>query len=122
MVTKSLNLILFAFLVISCKAQNSAVWNDYVKAKQTGSEPILPDFSDEPQNNFNFISKDTWFWKIVPPIIVGFHGSGTTFNKEEVHLLESTGAPVEPESLFEAQLKLCLGYLPKWISTLKKQL
>ncbi|GGZ86470.1 DUF4955 domain-containing protein [Algibacter mikhailovii] len=71
--------------------------------------------TDEPETNFDFIAKDSDYWRIVPPIIVGFHGSGTTFNKNEVQIIESLGKPVKPESLFEEQLKLRLGKLPEWI-------
>ncbi len=71
--------------------------------------------TDEAEPNFRFVARDTWYWKIVPPIIVGFHGSGTTFKEDEVQILESLGTPVKPESLFEAQLKLRLGKLPNWI-------
>ncbi len=72
--------------------------------------------TDDPETNFRFVATDTWYWRIVPPIIVGFHGSGTTFKEDEVQILESLGTPVKPESLFEEQLKLRLGKLPKWIN------
>ncbi len=75
---------------------------------------------DEPEQDFRFIATDTWWWRIVPPIIVGFHGAGTTFNKDEVQILESLGTPVEPESLFEEQLKLRLRELPDWIQKIKE--
>lgn len=75
--------------------------------------------TDDPEDNFRFVATDSWFWRIVPPIIVGFHGSGTTFKEDEVQILESLGTPVQPESLFEAQLKLRLGKLPKWIEDIK---
>lgn len=76
--------------------------------------------TDDADENFNFVASETWSWKIVPPIIVGFHGSGTTFKKDEIQVLESLGTPVAPESLFEAQLDLRLGGLPEWISEVKK--
>lgn len=66
-------------------------------------------------NDFRFVATDSWYWRIVPPIIVGFHGEPTTFNKNEVQIAESIGNPVQPESLFEEQLKLRLGKLPNWI-------
>jgi hypothetical protein len=78
--------------------------------------------TDEAEENFRFIATDTWYWRIVPPIIVGFHGSGTTFKEDEVQVLESLGKPVKPESLFEEQLKLRLGKLPNWIENLKQKL
>ncbi|MFB9057819.1 DUF4955 domain-containing protein [Mariniflexile ostreae] len=70
---------------------------------------------DEPEKNFRFVATDSWYWRIVPPIIVGFHGAGTTFKEDEVQIIESLGKPVKPESLFEEQLKLRLGRLPQWI-------
>jgi len=76
--------------------------------------------TDEPENNFRFWSPNTWWWKIVPPIVVGFHGAGTTFKEDEVQVLESLGKPVSPVSLFEAQLKLRLGSLPNWIEAFNK--
>lgn len=72
-----------------------------------------------PIDDFRFVATDSWYWRIVPPIVVGFHGNATTFNPDEVQILESLGTPVQPESLFEEQLKLRLGKLPKWISELK---
>ncbi|TXE06293.1 DUF4955 domain-containing protein [Seonamhaeicola algicola] len=71
--------------------------------------------TDSAETDFRFVATDTWYWRIVPPIIVGFHGTGTTFKKDEVQILESLGTPVKPESLFEEQLKLRLGKLPKWL-------
>lgn len=75
--------------------------------------------TDEAETNFKFWSTKTWYWKMVPPIIVGFHGSGTTFKEDEVQVIESLGTPVLPESLFEEQLKLRLGQLPNWIKDVK---
>ena len=43
------------------------------------------------------------------PAVVGFHGDPATFNEDHLALLESNGAKVEPESLYEAQLALRLG-------------
>jgi len=75
--------------------------------------------TDTAEQNFEFWSTTTWFWKIVPPIIVGFHGSGTTFKEDEVQIIESLGTPVKPASLFEEQLKLRLGSLPLWLEKYK---
>ncbi len=69
----------------------------------------------EPETDFEFWSSKTWYWKIIPPIIVGFHGAGSTFQEDQLKVIESLGTPVEPESLYEAQLKLRLGELPNWI-------
>lgn len=76
---------------------------------------------DEAEEDFKFVATDSWYWRIVPPIIVGFHGSGTTFNKDQVEYLEDIGKSANPESLFEAQLELRLGELPNWIKNIKKQ-
>ncbi|NIJ46469.1 hypothetical protein FHR24_002957 [Wenyingzhuangia heitensis] len=75
--------------------------------------------TDEAEKDFRFVATDTWFWRIVPPIIVGFHGAGTTFKTDEVQIAESIGTPVQPESLFEEQLKLRLGKLPNWMHAYK---
>ncbi|TRX71889.1 DUF4955 domain-containing protein [Carboxylicivirga sp. M1479] len=74
----------------------------------------------EPETDFEFWSSKTWFWKIIPPIVVGFHGAGTTFKEDQIKVLESLGTPVNPESLYEAQLELRLGKLPQWLIDIKK--
>jgi hypothetical protein len=56
-----------------------------------------------------------WGFSAVNPIVVGLHGSETSFEKSNVGYLESLGAPVFPESLYEAQLKHRLGNLPEWV-------
>lgn len=76
--------------------------------------------TDAPESNFDFVAKDSDYWRMVPPIIVGFHGSGTTFNTSEVQIIESLGTPVKPESLFEEQLKLRLGELPEWLDEINE--
>ncbi len=77
--------------------------------------------TDGPEENFEFWSSKTWFWKIVPPIVVGFHGAGTTFKEDQIQELESLGTPVKPESLYESQLEFRLGKLPSWVLELKKK-
>ncbi|MEO8376886.1 MAG: DUF4955 domain-containing protein, partial [Candidatus Sumerlaeota bacterium] len=67
------------------------------------------------------------FWRSNPtqrdrflnPIIVGFHGSSSTFNAAHLEVYESQGSAVTPESLFEAQLTRRLGALPAWIPQAK---
>lgn len=59
------------------------------------------------------------YWKILPPIIVGFHGESVKFVQEQVKLDESNGIPVEPQSLYEAQLAHRLGSVPAWLNALK---
>ncbi len=80
--------------------------------------------------NFNHRSNPTHydFWDInqrygfiVQPIIVGFHGDPATFNEDNVQILESNGSPVEPASLFEAQLELRMGTLPTWLNGLRTE-
>lgn len=51
--------------------------------------------------------------------VVGFHGMETQFNEANLGVAESIGAPVEPKSLFEAQLSLRMKGLP---SHLKNEL
>lgn len=67
-----------------------------------------------------WLTSDAW-WKVMPPIIVGFHGAAVDFDQspEQLRYLESNGTKVEPESLYEAQLRERLGYVPAWLNTLK---
>ncbi len=74
---------------------------------------------DEPEDDFEFWSSKTWFWKILPPYLIGFHGAGTTFKKDQVKVIESLGQPVLPVSLYEAQLALRLGKVPDWVKQAK---
>lgn len=82
-----------------------------------------------------WLSEDKW-WKIMPPIIVGFHGvepvdfgsysetaGGWVDENGELQTLylenNDNNTPVEPLSLYEAQLYLRLGYVPGWLNSLK---
>lgn len=67
-----------------------------------------------------WLESDRW-WKTLPPIVVGFHGTPITFNQEPSQLKyeESNGVAVEPASLYEAQLRERLGYVPAWLNSLK---
>lgn len=58
-------------------------------------------------------------WKFLPPVIVGFHGDPLNFVQDQVKLDESHGTPVEPQSLYEAQLERRLGFVPDWLKALK---
>lgn len=58
-------------------------------------------------------------WKIHMPLFIGFHGEKTNFNLEQVKLDESNGVPVEPRSLYEAQLEKRRGQVPAWLKALK---
>lgn len=59
--------------------------------------------------------------RFVRPIVVGFHGDPVTFNAEHLEVLESQGSPVEPASLFEAQLTLRLGAFPAFYGNLESE-
>ena len=78
--------------------------------------------TDSHASNFAWWSdSDTW-WKIFPPIVVGTHGMNVKFpgkGQQQVTYEESTGMKVSPESLYEAQLRERLGYVPGWLNALK---
>lgn len=61
------------------------------------------------------------WWKNMPPVIVGWKGLPVRFDTSEgqVKYVESLGMPASPNSLYEAQLKHRLGYVPAWLSALK---
>lgn len=67
-----------------------------------------------------WLSNDRW-WKTMPPTIVGFHGAAVNFDTDpaQTRYLESNGTAVEPQSLYEAQLRTRLGYVPAWLNSLK---
>jgi len=79
-------------------------------------EPQVINDADSDQNKF--YGK---FVKIVKPNIIGMYGDEISFVKKHLGLYESQGKPVTPESLYEAQLELRLGKLPKWIIEAKKK-
>ena len=78
--------------------------------------------TDSHASNFAWWSdSDTW-WKIFPPIVVGTHGMNVKFpsnEQQQVTYEESTGMKVSPESLYEAQLRERLGYVPGLLNALK---
>ncbi|MFY0605095.1 MAG: DUF4955 domain-containing protein [Cyclobacteriaceae bacterium] len=76
--------------------------------------------TDAPESNYEFWSSTSKYGKVVPPIVVGFHGSGTSFVSNQISHQESHGTKVSPESLYEAQIELRLGALPEWICALKE--
>jgi hypothetical protein len=59
--------------------------------------------------------------KIVYPNYIGFHGVMSEFNRDHLGLFESYGQPVEPASLYEAQLAQRLGSAPGWIAEAKAE-
>ncbi len=79
-------------------------------------------YDDEGLGSFIWWSADSdrW-WKIMPPVIVGFHGTDVGFDEssDQVKYMESNGSPVSPGSLYEAQIEHRLGYVPGWLTALK---
>lgn len=72
-------------------------------------------------NKFIWWDNNNTWWKNLPPVIVGFHGNSITFDesKEQIKYIESNGSAVTPYSLYEAQLRERLGYVPAWLNSLK---
>lgn len=78
--------------------------------------------TDSHVSNFEWWSDSDKWWKIFPPIVVGTHGTKVQFagpDRQQVTYEESTGMKVSPESLYEAQLRERLGYVPGWLNALK---
>jgi hypothetical protein len=59
--------------------------------------------------------------KFVKPLFVGLHGKPVKLKEDSVEANECPGAPVTPESLYEAQLALRLGKLPDWVGSARKE-
>ena len=82
-------------------------------------------YSSAWNNQFVWWDNTSKWWKNLPPTLVGFHGINMTFAKTfngeaaQYKRLESNGTRVEPYSLYEAQLRARLGYVPAWLSSLK---
>lgn len=78
-------------------------------------EKTYHDYWNMPQTKAE--KKDRYFGKtkVAYPNYIGFHGVMSEFNREHLGLFESYGAPVEPASLYEAQLAQRLGSLPAWV-------
>ena len=73
-------------------------------------------------SNFKWWDAGNDYWKIYPPIVVGVNGVDAEFFTDEENQLtheESTGTKVTPKSLYEAQLRNRLGYVPAWLNALK---
>lgn len=62
----------------------------------------------------------SYWWKFLPPVVVGFHGQNVDFDEEQTKYIESNGSLVQPESLYEAQLEERLGSIPAWLTALKQ--
>lgn len=89
------------------------IWNMYSERSRTASG------NSAPSGVFDWWRSSFKGWKFLPPTIVGFHGDPLNFVQEQVKLDESHGTPVEPESLYEAQLERRLGFVPAWLKALK---
>lgn len=59
------------------------------------------------------------WWKFLPPVIVGFHGEKCDFDSSQLLRDDNHGEIVAPESLYEAQLRKRLGYVPSWLSSIR---
>lgn len=102
----------------------------WMKSRQGGDANQVPNHlgdltvwnfcSITPQSGtFNWWDHSSKWWKFLPPIVVGFHGEPTTFDESQMIVNSSNGIPVNPESLYEAQLKERLGAVPAWLESLK---
>ena len=91
--------------------ENLTIWNFSATNIQTD-----PDIDTE--GKFTWWDGNGFWWKFMPPIIVGFHGN-LEFDATQMKRVESIGNLVEPYSLYEAQLRKRLGYVPSWLSSLK---
>lgn len=90
------------------------IWNMCSTKTKLGGKGNLP-----ASGEFDWWRNGWVYWKILPPIIVGFHGDPANFVDEQVKLDENNGVPVLPESLYEAQLLKRLGHVPAWLLELK---
>ena len=102
----------------------------WMKFRQGGDENQVPNHlgdltvwnfcSVTPQaGTFNWWDHSSRWWKFLPPVVVGFHGEACTFDETQMKVNSSNGIPVNPESLFEAQIKERLGAVPAWLESLK---
>lgn len=57
---------------------------------------------------FHFMrpERDSEYGRAIMPFVIGFHGAKQAWVESEIEVLESNGTPVEPRSLYEAQLDL----------------
>ena len=101
----------------------------WMRSRQGGDENQVPNHladltiwnfeSLTPQSNFDWWDHSSKWWKFLPPIVAGFHGQSVTFDESQTKINYSNGMPVNPESLYEAQLKNRLGAVPAWLNSLK---
>ena len=101
----------------------------WMKSRQGGDENQVPNHladltvwnfeSLTSQANFNWWDHSSRWWKFLPPIVAGFHGESVSFDESQMKINFSNGMPVNPESLYEAQLENRLGHVPAWLNSLK---
>ena len=92
--------------------ENLTIWN----FNSTNSQL---DTDIDTEGKFTWWDSTGYWWKFLPPIVVGFHGAELPFEDSQMKRLEGNGTPVEPASLYEAQLRHRLGYVPGWLNALK---
>lgn len=68
---------------------------------------------------FKWWNTGTSAWKMLLPTIIGFHGEPCTFIQEQVRMDYSNGTAVDPESLYEAQIRRRLGFVPAWLNSIR---
>lgn len=85
------------------------------------SDLIIWNYESETPQDGSFVFWDAAapHWKILPPVLVGFHGEPASFDQSQVIVDFSNGISVQPESLYEAQLQARLGAVPSWLNELK---
>ena len=118
-----------ATLIDCCKGG----WMEYRQGGGTAAMPnhladlTIWNFNSTTEHKAQWTSDGTFLWwatnnrsiNYLPPIIVGFHGGACKFDPASVVINESQGTPVSPESLYEAQLRKRLGFVPAWLNSLK---
>lgn len=104
----------------------------FIRLRQGGGEAQLPNHlgdlviwnfeatASEPERSWQWWDSETIWTRFTPPVMVGYHGAELIFEPSQTLIEESHGEPVEPESLYEAQLIRRLGKLPSWLKELKK--
>lgn len=92
--------------------ENLTIWNFNATNIQT-------DTDIDTGGQFIWWDAKGYWWKFLPPIVVGFHGQSLQFNESQMKRSENNNGAVEPLSLYEAQLRNRLGYVPGWLNALK---
>lgn len=93
--------------------ENLTIWNFCSTNTQT-------DADIDAESKFSWWDAKGYWWKFLPPIVVGFHGQSLQFNESQMKRSENNNnGAVEPFSLYEAQLRNRLGYVPGWLNALK---